>query len=215
MSNAEKSSAAEVSRREVFQILGASMVLTAAGASVVTPAQAQHVHQEVTEIKSLDTNGNYTPKALTAHEYQTLRKLADLIIPADEHSKGALDGGAPEFIDFLCSRNEDLLQIYTGGLAWMDDTMLKRAGKNFLEAPAQQQTALLDQLAYKKNATPELKPGIYFFTWAKNMVMDGFYTSPAGFADVGFMGNKVLSSFSVPQEAIDYAIRRSPFAKEA
>lgn len=204
----------QTSRRELFQILGASMVLTTAGAGVVTPAAAQHVHQEVTEIKSLDTHGNYTPKGLNAHEYQTLRKLADLIIPADEHSKGALEGGAPEFIDFLCSRNEDLLRIYTGGLAWMDETMLKRGGKSFLESSAQQQTELLDQIAYKKNASPALNPGIYFFTWAKNMVMDGFYTSPAGFADIGFMGNKVLSSFSVPQEAIDYAIARSPFAKQ-
>ena len=209
----------DVSRRELFQILGASMVLTTAGAGVVTPAAAQHVHQEVAVLKSLDTHGNYTPKGLNLHEYQTLRKLADLIIPADGTSKGALDGGAPEFIDFLCSRNEDLAHIFTGGLAWMDQTMLKRGGKTFLESPADQQTALLDQIAYKKNASPELNtelnPGIYFFTWAKNMVMDGFYTSPAGFEDIGFMGNKVLSSFSVPQEAIDYAIKRSPFAQDA
>src|SRR5436305_6020520 len=133
------------SRRELFQILGASMVLTTAGAGVVSPAAAQHVHEEVAGIKSLDTHGNYTPKALNAHEYQALRKLADQIIPADEHSKGALDGGAPEFIDFLCSRNQDLAQIYTGGLAWMDQAMLKRGGKTFLESTHEQQMALLDQ----------------------------------------------------------------------
>lgn len=204
----------QTSRRELIQILGASMVLTTAGAGVVTPAQAQHVHQEVSGIKSLNTNGNYTPKALNAHEYQTLRKLADLIIPADEHSKGALDGGAPEFIDFLCSRNEELAGIFTGGLAWMDQAMLHRGGKTFLDSSAEQQTALLDQIAYRKNASPALNPGIFFFNWAKNMVMDGYYTSPVGFADIGFMGNKVLGSFSVPQEAIDYALQRSPFAKE-
>ena len=46
------------------------------------------------------------------------------------------------------------------------------------------------------------------------MVVDAYYTSPAGVQDVGYMGNKALSSFSVPQEAVDYALRRSPFADE-
>ncbi len=210
------SKVSDVSRRELFHILGTSMVLTSAGAGVVTPAVAQHVHNATSEVKSLDSNGKYTPKLLNAHEYQTLRKLADIIIPADTHSKGALDGGAPEFIDFLCSRNAELAQIFTGGIAWMDQAMMHRGGKTFIDSPAAQQTALLDQISDRSNNTnPALAPGVQFFTWAKNMVMDGFYTSPAGFADVGFMGNQVLGSFSVPQEAIDYALKRSPFANEA
>jgi hypothetical protein len=210
------SNTVDVSRRELFQILGTSMVLTGAGAGVVAPAVAQHVHNAVSEVKSLDTNGQYTPKKLNAHEYQTLRKLADMIIPSDATSPGALAGGAPEFIDFLCSRNDDLAQIFTGGMAWMDQTMLHRGGKTFVDSAGDQQIALLDQVSDRKNSTdPKLSPGVAFFTWAKNMVMDGFYTSPVGFADIGFMGNQVLSSFSVPQAAIDYAIKRSPFANEA
>jgi hypothetical protein len=29
--------------------------------------------------------------------------------------------------------------------------------------------------------------------------------------DIGYKGNAVRSSFSVPQEAVDYALKRSPF----
>ena len=73
------------------------------------PLVAQHAHHAVAKAK---TAGPYKAQALTEHEYATLRRVADLIIPADSTSKGALDAGAPEFIDFLCSRNDDLKAIF-------------------------------------------------------------------------------------------------------
>jgi hypothetical protein len=73
---------------------------------------------------------------------------------------------------------------------------------------------MLDQIAYRENRRqdPSLGPGIDFFTWVRKMVADGYYTSPIGIKDLGYLGNTALTHFSVPQEAIDYAIRRSPFA---
>ncbi len=201
----------EVSRRDVLRTIGTSVVLTTGGAGVLTPALAQHVHQAVTEEKSLSGGSEYKPKYLTPHEFQMLRRLADLIMPADEHSKGALDAGAPEFIDFLCSRNGDLAHIYTGGLAWLDRDMQRRYSATFLEAKPAQQTALLDVIAFRKNDSPETGPGIQFFIWARHMVVDAFYTSPVGIKDIGFMGNGAVSSFSVPDEAVQYAMKRSPF----
>ncbi len=59
--------------------------------------------------------------------------------------------------------------------------------------------------------TPELAPGIHFFAWMRNMVVDAYYTSPVGVKDVGYMGNQALSEFSVPPEALAYALKRSPF----
>jgi hypothetical protein len=191
-------------RRELLIAFGATGTLT--------PLLAQHVHQAVGEVKSLDPGPNYKPKYLNAHEYATLRKLSDFIIPADEHSKGALDAGAAEFIDFLCSVNERMAQTYTGGLAWIDDEMQRRFGNTFLASKREEQTKLLDEISYRKNKTAENATGVTFFAWCRGMVIDAYYTSPVGIADVGFMGNQALSSFSVPEEAIRYAINRSPFA---
>jgi gluconate 2-dehydrogenase gamma chain len=188
-------------------------VLIAFGATgIVTPLLAQHVHQAVAEVKSLDPGPNYRPKYLTSHEYATLRKLSDFIIPTDGHSKGAIDAGAAEFIDFLCSRNEKMAQTYTGGLAWIDDEMQRRYQQSFLSAGREQQTALLDEISWRKNQTPANAAGVKFFSWCRGMVIDAFYTSPVGIADVGFIGNQVLASFSVPDEALQYALKRSPFA---
>ena len=41
------------------------------------------------------------------------------------------------------------------------------------------------------------------------MTVDAYYTSAAGIKEVGFMGNKWLTEFKVPQGAIDYAVKRS------
>jgi gluconate 2-dehydrogenase gamma chain len=204
----------DVSRRDLLRVIGTSMTLTASGSGVLSPALAQHVHASMAEVKSLSGGAGYQPKCFTHHNFLTLKKLADLIIPADEHSPGASDAGAAEYIDFLSSRNADLAAIFNGGFAWIDDYMQRRNGADFLAAKPEIQTALLDRLAYRKNAAPETAPGQRFWVWVRNMVVDAYYTSPAGIKDIGFMGNTVVASFSVPQEAVDYAIRRSPFANE-
>ncbi len=197
----------DTSRRELFRIIGGSLVLTAAGSGVLSPALAQHVHAEIAAVKSLSGGPNYVPKKFTRHNFLTLKKLGDIIIP------GASDAGAAEFIDFLSSHNDELAAIFNGGFGWLDNYMQKTYGADFLNATPAQQTELLDKLAYEKNGTPETAPGVHFWTWTRNMVVDAYYTSPAGVKDLGYMGNGAMRVFSVPQEAVDYAIKRSPFAK--
>jgi len=191
------------SRRDLFRNVAIGALL--GGLDVEA---AQHVHTTAAAEKA-GTGGIYKPKLLNAHEFVTMQKLADLILPADEHSKGALDAGAVEFIDLLCSQNPELASIYTGGLAWLDRAMEKRYQKDFSSAKPEQQTALLDLIAFKINDSDELRPGIVFFDWARKMVVDAFYTSPIGVKDVGYMGNKGMSEFKVPQSAIDHAVERS------
>jgi hypothetical protein len=191
-----------LSRREL-------MARLAAGAAIIGTADAQHVHDSVAQEKSAQS-GTYKPKALTDHEYATLRKLSDYIIPADEHSPGALAAGAADFIDFLCNASDEMRDIYTGGLLWLDDAMARRHdGKTFLESAPAQQTAMLDLIAFRKNASPELNPGIQFFAFCRRMVADAYYTTPIGYKDVGFMGNSGMAEFTVPKEAVDYALKRS------
>jgi gluconate 2-dehydrogenase gamma chain len=204
----------EYSRRDLLRHIGISLAMGAGGEAVLAAQDVQHVHQAVAQEKALQ-KGRYTPKALTAHEYATLQRLSDLIIPADEHSPGALAANAADFLDFLCAGSDEMKLIYTGGLAWLDEAMRHRYdGQDFLSATPERQTAMLDLIAYreKRREDPSLGPGIDFFTWCRKMVADAYYTSPIGYKDVGYMGNTAMAHFSVPQEAIDYAIKRSPFA---
>jgi gluconate 2-dehydrogenase gamma chain len=187
------------SRRQALVQIGAGMGLAAAGeglleAQQAAPASAAHA-------------AAYAPKALTAHEYATLDTLAEWIVP------GARVNGSAQFIDFLCHATDDMKVIFTGGLAWLDGAMRKRAdGKDFVSAPKDQQKALLDLIAFRENESPELGPGILFFDWARRMVVDAYYTSAQGIKEVGYMGNTAMSAFSVPQEAVDYVMKRSGLA---
>ena len=193
----------ELSRRDLLQSIALSVTLGG-----LSPAAAQHVHSLAAEEKT--STGVYKAKALNPHEYHTLEKLADLIVPADDKSPGAVASGACEFIDLLASQNPRLLDIYTGGIAWLDQAMRRRYSTDFVSAKSNQQIALLDLIAYRKNESSELGPGILFFDWARRMVVDAYYTSPAGIKAIGYMGNTSVSKFEVPQEAIDYAVKRSP-----
>ena len=187
----------DIGRRDVLSGIAA---LALAGPLGV--AQAQHVHETVAADTKV-TGGIYKPKALTQHEFETLRKLSELIVP------GATKGATAEFVDTLSTQNPEMLAIFSGGLAWLDNAMKKSNNTTFLAAKPEQQTALLDLIAYRKNETPELAAGIRFFVWARRLAVDGYYTSPAGIKEIGYMGNKGMKEFTVPQAAIDYAVKRS------
>lgn len=195
----------ELSRRQMLR-----QAALASFAGTLSAEAAQHVHHAVVQERRA-AGGTYKPKCFNSHEWRTLSRLTDLIIPGDQHSPGATAAGAPDFIDLLCSQNAELAAIYTGGLAWLDREMERRYGRKFADAPAEHRTALLDLIAYRKNDSPELGPGIPFFNWVRKMTVDAYYTSKAGIADLGYKGNAGMTEFKIPQEAIDYALKRSPF----
>ena len=217
---------AGVSRREILR--GIALGLTAAGVGSLDPVSAQHVHEEVKRGRAAD--GTYTPQRLTEHEFSTVKRLADMIVPADEKGPSAADAGAAEFIDLLCSQNDVLTAIYTGGLSWMDARMRHDHETTFVEASESQQTALLDLLVEQEQAEvdhawgesehadfrdygiekrSDLTAGVHFFDWVRKMSIDAYYTSEAGVKDVGYIGNDALSEYTVPQEAIDFMMNKT------
>ena len=195
----------ELSRRDLLR-----NVALAALAGAVDAEAAQHVHQMAAA--DAKAAGVYKPKALTAHEYQTLERLTDLILPAEGSSPGAVAAGAAAWIDLLAAENAEIAAIYTGGIAWLDRTIERRAGKDFLSASPSEQTALLDLIAYRRNESPELGPGIRFFDWARRMTVDAFYTSPLGIRDLDYRGNTSVAKFEVPAAVIQVAFKKSGYA---
>ena len=202
----------QVSRRELLRNIGISAALAAPGAGLVSAQVAQHVHEAVAQEKGAAPAGEYQPKCFTAHEFKTLQRLSDLIIPADDHSPGALEAHAAEWIDYMASNSTELAQIFTGGFGWLDHHMQQQHAVDFIDAKPEEQTAVLDVIAFQKNETPQNAPGIKFFSWVRNLVTDAYYTSPIGIKDLGYMGNTAVAEFRVPEEALQYALKRSPFA---
>lgn len=192
-----------VTRRQVLRQLAAAI----AASGAVDRALAQQAHHLAGQAAAA-SGGRYSPRALSAHEYATVERLADLIIPVEDGKPGALGADVPAWIDLIVGSNAQLTSIYQQGVAWLDGTMKARGAADFVSATSEQQTALLDLIAYRRNASPELDPGIEFFAWVRRMTVDGFYTSRVGMRDI-YLGNTAVAAFTVPQEAIDYALRRS------
>jgi Gluconate 2-dehydrogenase subunit 3 len=196
----------ELSRRTLLRGLAAA---AAAAAGSVDRLMAQEVHQHIAE-EQMAVGGPYVPKALTAHEYATLDRLTDQILPAVGSTPGARAAGAAAWIDSLAAENDQLLAIYTGGLAWLDRTMAAQGASDFLTASDAQQRTLLDQLSAPQNQSAELAAGVRFFTWVRRMTVDAFYTSKAGTDALGYRGNRFVAEFSVPPEVLEYMNKRSP-----
>jgi gluconate 2-dehydrogenase gamma chain len=183
------------SRRDLIKSLG----LTAAGSMLraVPLAAAETAHRRVSAHKAASSAGEYTPKFFPEHQYKTLRALCDAIIPPDQESGGALEAGAPEFIDLLTSENKDLQLQFGGGIMWLDATCTERYGRTYLQCASGQRTEMLDLIAFRKNAEkdPSLSPGVEFFSTLRKYTADGFFTSEIGIKYLGYIGNTYLKEF--------------------
>ena len=185
-----------ISRRDILKTL----TLTAVGGSVlrVIPLEAaEYAHRMVRAARAAAANQAYAPKFFSAHAYKSLRALCQTIIPSDEDGKGAIEAGAPEFIDLITSENEDYQLALGGGLMWLDNTCVDRYGKIYLDCALAQQKEILDLIAYSKNAKqdPSLGQGIEFFAFLRKLTADGYFTSEIGIEYLGYVGNTFLKEF--------------------
>jgi gluconate 2-dehydrogenase gamma chain len=185
-----------VSRRDVLR----SLVVGAAGGSVLQmiPAQAaEYAHGLIQKEKAASASGKYVPKYFPAHQYETLTSLCDTIIPKDDRSGGAVEAGAPEFIDLLTSENEEFQTRLGGGLMWLDNFCIDRYGKAYQECPPEQRKEVLDLIAYRRSVkdNPGIASGVAFFAFLRRMTCDGFYTSKMGIADLQYIGNTSVHEF--------------------
>ncbi len=151
----------------------------------------------------LERGAPYDPKSFTAHEWETVRLLVDLIIPKDERSGSATDAGVPEFMDFMLGDDPDLQTPVRGGLAWLDHECDDRWGKTFLTCTDGERATLLDDIAWPKQAKPEHSAGVAFFNSFRDLTASGFFSSKLGVQDLRYIGNTFVAEWKgCPPEAL-------------
>jgi hypothetical protein len=185
-----------ISRRDILK----SLTMTAVGGSVlrVIPLEAaEYAHRMVKAEQAAAETHAYIPKFFSAHGYKTLKSLCNSIIPPDDEAKGAVEAGAPEFIDLLTSENKDYQLRLGGGLMWLDNTCVDRYQKPYLDCTTDRQKEMLDLIAYRKSAKkdPSLEQGIEFFNFLRKLTADGFFTSEIGIEYLGYIGNTYVQEF--------------------
>lgn len=146
--------------------------------------------------------GDFWPLTMTEHQRRTSAALCGLIIPAEDGVPSAADLKVHDFIDeWISSPYPDQKgdrEVVLKGLAWIDDESTRRFGKKFVELTAQEQAAIADDICHAPDAKPELKDGARFFAKFRDLTAGGFYTTPEGMKDVGYIGNVPLIEFKGP-----------------
>jgi gluconate 2-dehydrogenase gamma chain len=157
-----------------------------------------------TEAARAALGGAVTPAFFSMHEFATVRMLAELVIPRDGRSAGALDAGVPEFMDFILNENPGLRTSIRGGLAWLDAEAASRFGHEFVALADADRRTLLDDIAWPKRARAEHSQGVAFFNRFRDLTASGFFSSKIGVEDLRYLGNTVVTDWKgCPPEALE------------
>lgn len=163
-------------RRRFIQTLAAAPAI-AVPASLETnaqsPAGAPRPQEEAPKLEfaSLDAAAETMPRFFSAAQFAALKKLSEILMPPLNGMPGALEAGAPEFLDFLIGKSPaDRKQLYTAGLNALNAQATKRFGKTFADVTEAQGAELLAPLKQPWTYEPPADPFARFLREAKQDV---------------------------------------------
>ncbi len=147
--------------------------------------------------------GELWPLTFNAAQNRTAQALCGLIIPADDQSPSAAQLQVHRFIDEWISapypNQAKDKPLILEGLAWLEAESAKRfGGKRFDQLDVAQQSQIADDICWTESARPEFATAARFFKRFRDLTAGGFYTTPDGMKDVGFVGNIPSVTFDGP-----------------
>jgi hypothetical protein len=146
--------------------------------------------------------GDVWPLTLSPPQRRTVTVLCDLIVPQDEVSPSASSVGVVDFLDEWVSapypRQRDDQPLLLEGLRWLDDESMKRSKKLFADTQAAVHHSICGDICSEAAAKPEFARAAKFFACFRDLTAGGFYTTPVGMKDIGYIGNVPLTRFPPP-----------------
>jgi hypothetical protein len=146
--------------------------------------------------------GDYWPLTLSEAQRREVGALCDVIIPAEGSVPSASALGVVDFIDEWVSApyptNFADRPVILDGLAWVASESSKRFGSAFSGAtPAQRESLCAEMAAAVPDGSPR-KAIFSFFRRFRDLTSAGFFTTPEGMKDLGYVGNVPLARFDGP-----------------
>ncbi|MCC3860415.1 gluconate 2-dehydrogenase subunit 3 family protein [Pseudemcibacter aquimaris] len=145
-------------------------------------------------------------RTLTQDQLNLIAHLSDIICPADEGGPSATVVGVPDVIDEWVSAPYEAQQndrvLILNGLQWLDDEANMRNGSSFMNSSSDQQIAIIDDIAYEKQAEiAEFEHAVMFFARLRSLVFGAYFSSPEGIEDIGYIGNEpIIGDYPGPTE---------------
>lgn len=146
--------------------------------------------------------GDLWPLTFSPAQRATVTALCDTIIPADPRGPAASAVGVPDFIDEWVSApypsHGDDRTLILEGLAWLEAESRRRFGGGYASLVVRQKNAICDDICHEPNARPEFRQPARFFRRFRDLTAGGYYTTPEGMKDIGYVGNMPLPTFDGP-----------------
>ncbi len=170
-----------------------------AGAAPAGPARGYGVDPD---LMNPHRPGEYWPLTFTEDERREAAALCDVLLPAEGDCPSASALGVQDFIDEWISgpypMNLPDKKPIVEGLAWLEAESGRRFGRGFAEASGTQRVALCMDISREAPEGSEFALGSRFFRRFRSLAAAGFYTTPAGMRDLGYVGNVPLARFDGP-----------------
>jgi hypothetical protein len=147
--------------------------------------------------------GELWPLTLTPKQRKAAAALTDLILPPDNPGdKQPSQLGVQDFIDeWISSPYDETAKdrpVITEGLDWLDAEARRRFQKDFADLPEPQKCAIADDICGKTAVKKEFKAAQNFFNRFRYLAASGYYTTPQGWKDIGYVGNVPTVNFDGP-----------------
>jgi len=169
-------------------------------------ARAAHGYGTDPDLRPPYHPGELWPLTLSSPQRQLAAVLSDLIIPADEHSPSASAVGVVEFIDEWVSApypaNQQGRPVILTGFTWLDAEAGRRFGKEFMHLAPSEQGSICDDICSETRAVPSRREAARFFALYRDLTAGGFYSTPAGRKDIGYIGNVARPECAGPPAAL-------------
>ena len=149
------------------------------------------------------------PRLMSDRQLAAMRSIVDFLLPAEGDVPSASAIGVHELIDEWVSapypeQSTDRALIFDGLIRL--DLMARRTGdtKDFAGASAAQRSQYLRTVA---DPTSTLATAT-FWKRLRRLVIGAYYTTEAGFADIGYIGNVPLKTYPAPTAEMQAAMQR-------
>lgn len=190
-------------RRAVIAWTGATAAALAVSGVVVA---FDHAHPPPAEGYGVDPDlmagKTPWPRTFTPDQQRAAAALADAILPAEGPAPSASALGVHQLIDEWVSAPYPAFQadraLILPGLAWLDMAARRAGGQPFAAASDQVREAVLAQ------AASDAPKG--FYARFRAIVIGAYYTTEAGFKDIGYIGNQALGAFPPASDEIKAAL---------
>jgi hypothetical protein len=142
-------------------------------------------------------------RTMSKNQLAQVAVLGDLILPATKEAPAPSALGIPDFVDEWVSapypEQKADRKVILNGLAWVDEQARQRFRISFIDAGQKQQLQILDDIAVQDINGIKTQQN-KFFHRLRYLVLGAYYTTQAGFLDIGYLGNVPLDSYPPPSD---------------